>query len=541
MLGTTETSMTPQQVMKAILSMNVDLLWNGGIGTYVKASTESNADVGDRANDALRVNGKELRCKVIGEGGNLGLTQLGRIEYARKGGRLNTDFIDNSAGVDTSDREVNIKILLRQVSDKGQIDYKSRNKLLASMTDEVGHLILRNNYLQTQAISLMEAHSVERLNEHVFVMKSLEKSGVLNRELEFLPTDSQIKSRRTAGTGFTRPELSLLVSYSKIALYQDLIESNVPEDTYLSVELERYFPGPMRKKYSSILRSHPLAREIVATMICNSVINRMGPVFTLRMMEETGADAAKIARAYTISREIFGVRKDWLDIEALDNKIPASVQYSMMFQITRLLRHATGWIMQHHDAPLNVETIVLRLQPGLKRTLQVLPKAVLGPVRHRISETAGLYRDIGVSESVAHRMALIPAAFAALDIAEIALQYKLDESRVAKTYYELGRALSLDWILEQIEKLAVEGRWQAIARGSLRENLFSLQRQLTAQLLSNGGKAAPGDLVNNWIQQVSGQVTHLQKLIADLRNSGKMDFPTLSVSLQEVRKLTRQA
>jgi glutamate dehydrogenase len=540
MLGTSETEMTPQQVMRAILCMNVDLLWNGGIGTYVKASTESHADAGDRANDALRINGKELRCKVIGEGGNLGLTQLGRIEYARKGGRLNTDFIDNSAGVDTSDREVNIKILLRQVVDKGEIDYKSRNKLLAKMTDEVGQLILRNNYLQTQAISLMEAHAVERLNEHVFVMKSLEKSGVLNRQLEFLPTDTQIKARRTAGAGFTRPELSLLVSYSKIALYQELIESNVPEDTYLSVELERYFPGPMRKKYASILRDHPLAREIVATMICNSVINRMGPVFTLRMMEETGADAAKIARAYTIAREIFGVRKDWVDIEKLDNKIPASVQYSMMFQITRLLRHATGWIMQHHDAPLNVESIVTRLQPGLDRTLKALPKAIIGPMSHRISETAGLYRDIGISDNVAYRMALIPAAFAALDITEIALRNKVDEARVAKTYYALGRALSLDWILEQIEKLAVDGRWQAIARGSLRENIYALQAQLTAQLLSGSSRAAPEDLVEKWIDSVSAKVMHLQKLIADLRNTGQMDFATLSVSLQEVRKLAQQ-
>ncbi len=364
------------------------------------------------------------------------------------------------------------------------------------------------------------------------------KVGVLNRALEFLPSDVQIMSRRTAGTGFTRPELSLLVSYSKIALYQDLIESNVPEDSYLSVELERYFPAPMRKKYESILRNHPLAREIVATMICNSVINRMGPVFTLRMMEETGADAAKIARAYTIAREIFGVREDWVDIEALDNQVPASVQYSMMFQITRLLRHASGWIMQHHDAPLNVEGIVSRLRPGIERTLKALPKAIQGPLGHRVSETAGLYRDIGVPDAVAYRMALLPAAFSALDITEIALETKLDELRVTKTYYELGRALSLDWILEQIEQLKVDGRWQAIARGSLRDNIFSLQRQLTTQLLSHPGKGTPEELVSRWVSGVSGQVAHLQKLIAEMRSSGGgMDFATLSVSLQEIRKL----
>ncbi len=540
MLGTTETSMTPQELMRAILKMDVDLLWNGGIGTYVKASTESNADAGDRANDALRVNGNELGCKVVGEGGNLGLTQLGRIEFAKKGGRINTDFIDNSAGVDTSDREVNIKIMLRQVADSTGLDEKSRNRLLASMTDEVGKLVLRNNYLQTQAISLMEAHSVERVNEHAFVMRTLEKAGVLNRELEFLPSDAEIKARKAVGAGFTRPELSLLVSYSKIALYQDLIESNVPEDAYLSDELEIYFPAPMRKKFRDVLRNHQLAREIVATVICNSVVNRMGPVFLLRMMEETGADAAKIARAYTIAREIFGVRENWHDIEALDNTVPASVQYAMMFEITRLLRHASAWIMQHHDAPLNVRSIVSRLQPGLVRAFKALPKALIGPMSHRVSEAAGLYREIGVTEKVAQSMSLLPAAFSTLDIVEIALESNLDESRVAKTYFELGRALSLDWILEQIETLEVEGRWQAIARGSLRENLYSLQRQLTAQLLTRRSKASPQELVDRWLSSVSDQVSHLQKLVAEMRSSGSMDFPTLSVALQEIRKLTQQ-
>jgi len=539
MLGTEKTAMPPQELIKSILLMEVDLLWNGGIGTYVKSSRESNADAGDRTNDPLRVNGKDLRCKVIGEGGNLGCTQLGRIEFALNGGRLNTDFIDNSAGVDTSDREVNIKILTSLATQRKGLGRAERDKLLARMTDDVAALVLRNNYLQTQAISMMENHAVERINEHAVVLRALEKHGGLNRSLEFLPSDSDIEERRTAGKGFTRPELSLLVSYSKIVLYQALIKSSVPEDRFLARELESYFPRPLQERYSDLILEHPLAREIVATLVSNSVVNRMGPVFALRMQEETGVSPAKIARAYTICREAFGMRQAWADIEALDNVIHANVQYSMMFQTTRLLRHATQWMMQRYESPLNIEAIVSRLSPGIVRVVKALPTVLTGSMKSRFVETAGLYRDIGVPDAVAQRMASLPAAFSALDIAEIAQQCKADELRVASIYFELGRALSLDWIMDQIEKLLVSGRWQAVARGTLRDNLYSLQRQLTQQLVAGKAKADPHDLVVDWVATVSEQVSHLQRIISEMRSAGAMDFPTLSVALQEVRKLAQ--
>ena len=351
---------TPNEVIKAILKSHVDLLWNGGIGTYVKASSESHSDVGDRSNDAVRIDATELNCKVVGEGGNLGLSQLGRIEFARRGGRLNTDFIDNSAGVNTSDVEVNLKILLNGAVRSGEITRAARDRLLVQMTDEVAALVLRNNYLQGQAISTSEFHAKERLSENAFVIRALERSGDLNRALEFLPSDEEIAERRKAGEGLTRPELAILLAYGKIWLYRALINSNVPEDRYLSAELNRYFPGPVRQRFAARLKRHRLRREIIATAITNSLINRMGPVFPVRAQDDTGADPAAIARAYTIAREVFAIRGIWAQIEGLDNRIPAVVQYTAMFQTTLLLRHSSYWLLENRHENLDIERAVRR-------------------------------------------------------------------------------------------------------------------------------------------------------------------------------------
>ncbi|HZV23402.1 MAG TPA: NAD-glutamate dehydrogenase domain-containing protein, partial [Luteimonas sp.] len=297
------TAMSPMELMNAILKAPVDLLWNGGIGTYVKASSETNADVGDRANNALRVNGSELRCRVIGEGGNLGCTQLGRIEAAQHGVLLNTDFIDNSAGVDTSDHEVNIKILLNAEVQKKKLKFEERNALLAAMTDEVGQLVLTDNYRQNQAISLMERMALTRMGSKVHFMRTLEAQGLLDRQIEFLPSDAEIAARKARGQGLTRPELAVLLSYSKIVLFQQLLHSDVPEDPYLSKELVRYFPGPLQKKYAKGMEQHRLKREIIATAVTNSMVNRMGATFTLRMQEDSGRTPAEVAKAFTITRE----------------------------------------------------------------------------------------------------------------------------------------------------------------------------------------------------------------------------------------------
>ena len=297
-------AMTPNELMRAILRAPVDLLWNGGIGTYVKSESETSADAGDRANNAIRLNGRDLRCKLVGEGGNLGFTQRGRIEAALNGVLLNTDFIDNSAGVDTSDHEVNIKILLNDAVQRGELTYDARNTQLAAMTDEVERLVLLDNYRQNQAISLMERMSVSRLGAKQHFIKTLEAEGLLDRQLEYLPSDVEFAERKARGTGLTRPELSILLSYSKIVLFQQLLDSDVPEDSYLSKELRRYFPEPLQEKYAEHMERHRLKREIIATAVTNSMVNRMGATFVLRMGEDTGKTPAQVARAFNIAREV---------------------------------------------------------------------------------------------------------------------------------------------------------------------------------------------------------------------------------------------
>ena len=341
MLGLDRDTVTPIELIRSILRMPVDLLWNGGIGTYVKATDETHLQVGDRSNDALRVNAADLRCKVVGEGGNLGFTQRARIEYALKGGRINTDFVDNSGGVDCSDHEVNIKILLNNAPPRFALTLAKRNRLLADMTDEVAALVLRDNYLQSQALSMMEGRSVSDLLENAYTIRSLEVVGQLDRALEFLPTSEEIDERHKAGRGLTRPELAIVLAYSKMALYSRLIESDVPEDPYLGHELERYFPPQIEKHCGQYLRTHRLRREIISTATTNSMVNRMGAAFARRTQEDTGVNAATVVRAYAIAREAFAMRKTWGDIEKLDNRIDASTQYKMMYETTRLhpLRH----------------------------------------------------------------------------------------------------------------------------------------------------------------------------------------------------------
>ncbi|HEX3122823.1 MAG TPA: NAD-glutamate dehydrogenase domain-containing protein, partial [Rhodanobacteraceae bacterium] len=319
-------SMSPNDLMRAILKAPVDLLWNGGIGTYIKAETETNADAGDRANNAIRVNGRDLRCRMVGEGGNLGATQRGRIEAALNGVLLNTDFIDNSAGVDTSDHEVNIKILLNDAVQRGELTVEARNAQLAAMTDEVERLVLADNYRQNQAISVMERMSVARLGSKQHFIRVLEEQGLLDRQIEFLPSDAEFAQRKSRGLGLTRPELSILLSYSKIVLFQQLLDSDVPEDWYLSKELRRYFPEPLQEKYADHMERHRLKREIIATAVTNSMVNRMGATFVMRMGEDTGRTPAQVAKAYNIAREVLDAREMWAQIEALDGKVDGNTQ-----------------------------------------------------------------------------------------------------------------------------------------------------------------------------------------------------------------------
>ena len=537
MLGIAATTAAPNEIIRAILKMPADLLWNGGIGTYVKSSEESNAEVGDRTNDAVRINGTELRAKVVGEGGNLGLTQRGRVEYALGGGRLNTDFIDNSAGVNTSDVEVNIKILLNPLMQAGKLTRGDRNKLLARMTNEVATLVLRNNYLQSQAISTLELQARARLPEFQHLIRTLERSGDLNRTLEFLPADDELADRRKRGVGLSRPELSILLAYSKIWLTNHLLASDVPEDPYLSNELERYFPEPIQEKFSRQIGQHRLRREIITTATTNSLVNRMGPAFVPRAQEDTGAQPAQIARAYTAAREIFDMRATWAEIEALDTRIPAKLQYSMAFQTGRLLRHVTYWLLSQRKKGLQVDAAVAEFRKGVRQLEAEVVNVLGGSDRERFEKVRKEHVDAGVPPALAARIASLPAHNAALDIVEIATAHKVSVVEAARVYFEIGTRVGLDWLRDQIEQLSVEGTWQAIARTGLRDGAMRIHRRLAERVLSKTAQGAAHARVAAWLEAAGDDLAQWQRTVTEMKASGAGDFATLSVGLESVRKL----
>jgi len=538
LLGIDAARATPQEIIRAILKLPVDLLWNGGIGTYVKASWEANSAIGDRGNDAVRIDGRDLRCKVVGEGGNLGLSQLGRIEYARGGGRLNSDFVDNSGGVDCSDHEVNIKILLEVVQRQRGLKRPARDRLLAQMTDDVAALVLRDNYLQSQAISLLQVSAGERLGEHAHFIRSLELGGVLDRGLEYLPNAEEIEERTRTGEGLTRPELSMILSYSKISLSHQLIASDVPEDPYLSGELDRYFPDVLGRRYADLLGEHRLKREIIVTATTNSIVNRMGPTFVARTQQDTGADAATVARAYSIARESFDVREIWAGIEGLDNRIAAATQYGMTHDTIALIRQVTYWLIQRHRDALGIEAQVGRLRPGIRELTAALPGWLTGLEREGFERRAGELVAAGVPAALARHVAACAALASAPDIVEIAQGHKLSVAVAAQIYFKVGTEFGLDWLRDRTEDLAIQGHWQAVARNSLRETLYDAHRGLAERLLRETREREPAKAVEGWRAKQAATAGHARGIVEDIRSQpATADFASLSVALQALRRL----
>ena len=530
-------SMTPAALMNAILKAPVDLLWNGGIGTYVKATSESNADVGDRANNALRVNGSELRCRIVGEGGNLGLTQKGRIEAAQHHVLLNTDFIDNSAGVDTSDHEVNIKILLNDAVQRGEMTIAERNALLAAMTDEVERLVLSDNYRQNQAITVMEHLSVQRLGSKAHFIRVLEAEGLLDRQIESLPSDAELNERKQRHQGLTRPELAILLSYAKIKLYQQLLDSDVPEDPYLSKELARYFPVPLQEKYAEHMQRHRLKREIIATAVTNSMVNRMGATFTLRMQEDTGQPPAAIAKAYSAVREIIDARSLWAEIEALDGKVADAVQVDALLKIWDLLRNLTRWLLNHRGVALDIASVVARYAPGVAELRAALPRALTPTGRADYDVDVEKWQGLDFPEAIAARLAIVPVLGAALDIVEVAHDSGRPVERVASIFFEIGQALEIDSLRRQIENLPVESRWHAQARGSLRDELAAQHRALVTQILASAPPGAP-NRVQAWLERDDPALKFTLAMLAEIRTQ-TVDYPIASVALRRLAQLVQ--
>ena len=537
LLDVDDTSMQPDDLINAILKMPVDLMWNGGIGTYVKASSEGHSDVGDRSNDALRVDANELRCKVIGEGGNLGLTQRARVEFGQNGGRINTDFIDNSGGVDSSDREVNIKILLSAVTKQKNMSREKRNELLASMTDDVANLVLRNNYLQTQAISMAEMLSANRLDEHARLITDLERTGELDRDLEFLPDESEIEDRRSRKQGLTRPELAVVLSYAKINLYNGLIDSDVTLEDFLEIDPQRYFPDVLRRRYLDLIPHHRLSRQILGTLIANDIVNRMGPAFIKRAQVDTGANIVTVARGYETARIICRARPLLKEIESLDHVVSAKVQMRMMFEISRTLRHACYWLIEQHGDSLDIVKTVEQLKDGMANIYSRSNSYVSKASRARIEQAEQEWLDQGVPDKLASRMSLLLLTRPALDIVDLAADRKRDVIESARMYSAFNDALGIHFLHNSVEDLRVSGRWQAMARSNLREDFYMLRRELGDKLLTRRGTRDSREVARRWLAKREARVQKFKNMVAEMKLRGNIDFATLSVAAQELRNL----
>ena len=539
MLGTKKASMTPNELIKASLMMEFDLLWNGGIGTYIKHSKETDADVGDRANDALRINGKDLGAKVFGEGGNLGATQLGRIEFAAKGGRVNTDFIDNVGGVACSDNEVNIKILLNGLVAEGDLTRKQRDELLYSMTDEVSELVLKDCYRQTHTLSITQSKGTSTLKEKIRFIHALEKEGKLDRAIEFIPTDEELAERAAAGRDLTRPELSVLVSYAKMVLKESLVTDEITENPYYRQLLVKSFPRPLREKFNDAMNNHPLRKEIIATKLANNIVNDMGLNFMVRMNEETGANEAEIALCYSIASEIFQMRDTWLSISDLDNKIPSNVQTEMLYQLRRTVRRATRWFLRHRTKAQTIEQSIEAFAPTFADLSENLTKYIVKTESDRIESAREELTQSGVPVEIAQRIVSLSSLFSVMDLTQIAQNSNRKIDMVSHTYFKLGAQMGLHWFLDQITNQPVSNHWQALARASYREELDWQQRTLSEVVLNSfeGDSSDVDGQIEQWMDSQDLLLQRWKQMLTEFKTSQSHDFAKFSVALRELMLL----
>ncbi|OUD13929.1 NAD-glutamate dehydrogenase [Thioflexithrix psekupsensis] len=529
-------ALTPNELIKAILGAPVDLLWNGGIGTYVKARHESHQDVGDRANDGLRVNGGELRCRVVAEGGNLGFTQLGRIEFALAGGRINTDAVDNSGGVDCSDHEVNIKILFNGVLNHGDLTLKQRDELLAEMTQDVAHLVIRNNYLQTQAVSLSHFIAPQLLDVNARLIKKLEQKGQLVRELEFLPSEKALTERRALQCGLTRPEICVLLAYSKIDLYDQLIASELPDSPELTPLLTDYFPPLLSQRFPEAMLQHRLRREIIATELTNRIVNYAGSPFVFLLQEEMGCHAAEIARHFMAAWDIFDMSQLWSDIEALDNQIPAELQLTLLLECRKLIERTTRWLLRNRRQS-SIKDNIATLKAGVQQLAHELWQLLEPNYRQLLTEKMQQWTAQHVPAALAQRVVGLASWVSALDIVEVASCANVPLFQVATVHFHLGTQLKLHWLRDQIGELPRDDRWTALSRAALRDELYRIHRELTVNLLQQFADSNTD--IPQWIEQwtIAHQIPLIRvtEILTDLSRIEKPNSAMLSVALREIR------
>ncbi|MDA1184255.1 MAG: NAD-glutamate dehydrogenase [Acidobacteria bacterium] len=531
-------SMPPTDLIRAILRAPVDLLYNGGIGTYVKASSETHARVGDRSNNSVRVNGSELRCRVVGEGGNLGLTQRGRVEYALAGGLIYTDAIDNSAGVDCSDQEGNIKILLNREVDNGELTLAQRNHLLEAMTDDVAMLVLRDNYSQAQALTVAMAGSTTLFDEQLRFMHYLERRGTLSRDIEDLPSDDALAERRAARIGLTAPEQAVLLAYAKLWLFEQLVESTLPDDPVVAFALTDYFPAVLGERFRNEMAHHPLRREIIATVISNSLVNKVGSTFVHRLMEETGARPTEAVRAYLLARAVFGLDAIWARIDALDNIVPDAVQTTMQVRLMRLKVRAALWFLRRRIATSALESSIARFASSVGIVAANLESLLDEHDRRRVDRAAEEFVASGVPADLARQVAGVDLLYAALDICDVASDTNRPIICVAHVYFTLAERLSAPWLRERIGLLPSHTHWLSLARAALRDDLAERLRSLTAAVLALMPDAdEPAALMAAWEEAHHSALTRVRQVLAEIQTAKNPDLAMLSVGLREVRNL----
>ena len=550
-LDATVIALSPDELISAILRAPVDLLWNGGIGTYVKASHETHADAGDRSNDAVRVNGTQLRARVVGEGGNLGLTQAGRIEYALAGGLVNTDFIDNSAGVDTSDHEVNIKILLAGAIAAGEMEQAERGTLLHLLTDEVAAHVLRHNDGQNMALAVARYQASRLLHVHGRYLRQLLREGRVSLETDGLPDDKEIAARRSAGSGLTTPELAVLLAHTKIAAGQEVLASDLPDDPSLRSTLAGYFPVPLRERFAGLLSAHRLSREIITTSVINEMVDTGGSTFLFRLGEETAMSVVDITRAWLVAREVYGMRAFWQQVEALAGTVDVDARITVVLEARKLMERTARWLLMNRRPPFGIAETVSSLAPGVGTVRAAIPKLLSGRDLAGFEERRASLRDRGIPAGLADEVAAMVPSYSAFDIVTSAATTSHGVEETAAVYFLLAERLQLGRLRDLIVALPREDRWSSASRSALRDDLYSAHAALTRDVLRIGGQgtgltgafAVPGpagtaaDRVAAWEAANSAAVSRAAGTLAEIWESNRFTFTTLSVAVRVIRSL----
>ena len=531
------TEMSPPNLIRAILQAPVDLLFNGGIGTYIKAESESDADVGDRANDPVRINGNQVRAKVIGEGGNLGVTARGRVEFDLSGGRINTDALDNSAGVDCSDHEVNIKILIDSLVTAGKVKAEERKQLLESMTDEVARLVLADNEDQNDLMGTSRANAVSLFPVHADQIRHMAERG-LNRELEVLPSEKEIQRRTDAGIGLTSPELATLMAHVKLGLKEELLATELPDQDVFASRLPLYFPTPLRERFTPEIRSHQLRREIVTTMLINDMVDTAGITYAFRIAEDVGVRSIDAVRTYVATDAIFGVGHIWRRIRAAD--LPVELSDRLTLDTCRLIDRAGRWLLNYRPQPLAVGAEINRFAAKVKALTPRMGEWLRGADKAIVEQEAAEFASQGAPEDLAYRVAVGLYRYSLLDIIDIADINDVDTAEVADTYFALMERLGTDGLLTAVSRLPRNDRWHALARLAIRDDIYASLRSLCFDVLAIGEPDESGEeKIAEWEHTSASRVERARRTLDELRESGQMDLATLSVAARQIRRMTR--